>query len=209
MLSNGPVFYCENIVEPERPVLFSHTAAAKKAELIEAFVERWEDPMKNCLDLVFENHKSHLASVQAGHFGKYSHELRELLSSTIDNLLSQNFKSALVKAQGVLEMEKMGFTLNEKDFTTHQSRMVAYYKRVRSGHRGQQADDSVVEMMSEVQAYFEVAHKRFIDNISLLVEFDFIQGLQSKIPDALIDTVNLGAPDARSRCVQLLQKNVA
>ncbi|KDQ11084.1 hypothetical protein BOTBODRAFT_35621 [Botryobasidium botryosum FD-172 SS1] len=205
---NGPTFYCDDIVEPERPVLFSHAAAAKKAELIEAFVERWDEPAKNCLDLVFENHKSHLAAVQALHFQKYSRELCELFSSTIDGLLEQNFESVLAKAQTIIEMEKMGFTLNDQDFTTHQNRMVAYYKGVRARQTGRPADDSVVEMLAEVQAYFEVAHKRFIDSFSLLVEFDFIQGLLSKIPDALIDAVSLGSPDARSRCNQLLQRSV-
>ncbi|KDQ11089.1 hypothetical protein BOTBODRAFT_177566 [Botryobasidium botryosum FD-172 SS1] len=197
-VSSGPVLYCEDLMESESPALFSDTFSAKKAELIEGFIEKWEKSMEKCLELVFEEYRLYLTSMLGVHFGK-----------SINDLISHYHNAASTKARSIFEAEKMGFTFNMECFTAHKNQMLTYYRESRRRHNYQGASDSLVEMISEVQAYFEVAHRRFIDNISLLIETTFIHGLQSTIPDVLVDTIDLGSPDARSRCARMLEQDAA
>jgi len=206
LYSGGSALFSDDIIELERPVLFSHTAAAKKAEMIERFVEQWDQPMTICLESIYEKYREYLLSIQANHFGEYSNELREHVSSTIDNQIRRSFQSTLTKARGALEMEKLGLTLHETDLTAQKKKYIADYKKIFCPRGRQAADDSVVDMISEVQAYFEVSHKRFVDSICLLVEFDFIQKLPSEMPGALIEMLDLSQADARDRCARWLQK---
>ncbi|KDQ11083.1 hypothetical protein BOTBODRAFT_465464 [Botryobasidium botryosum FD-172 SS1] len=187
-----------------RSTLCIQAAAVKKAGLIEGFVQGWAQPTDACLDLVLADYKQRVRVMQTAHFAKYSPQIREKFSSATDGTISQRFKLILAKAPGFLGKESLGLTFNDKDFTLQKSLMIEKYKTTRAApcpHGTQKADDSVVEMMSEVQAYFEVSHKRFIDSVALLVEFDFVRGLQSEIPNALIDSLDIGAAGAYARCI--------
>jgi len=192
--------YINDITGPERSTLPIHAAAAKRAELIECFVKRWARPMIACLQLVLEHYKQHTASIQAAHFEKYS-ALGEKLSSVLEVAISKRLSSAIEKAKDLIKMEMLGLTLNDKDITTQQELMLTKHTNTTCPVP---VDSSVLTLIAEIEAYFEVAHKRFVDNICLLVEFDFIRKLQSEIPGVLIDMLNLGATDARDCCSRWL-----
>ncbi|KAL5504501.1 hypothetical protein ACEPAH_7162 [Sanghuangporus vaninii] len=64
--------------------------------------------------------------------------------------------------------------------------------------------DAALEVMATVSAYYQVASKRFIDAISLAVDYELIRAFANDISKALYESLNKG--DARERCAIYMQE---
>ncbi|KAH8110473.1 P-loop containing nucleoside triphosphate hydrolase protein [Phellopilus nigrolimitatus] len=67
--------------------------------------------------------------------------------------------------------------------------------------------EPALEIMATVRAYFQVSYKRFVDNVPLAIDYDFVQGLGRDIQDALYKSIIQGSGDARERCKAFLQES--
>lgn len=54
-----------------------------------------------------------------------------------------------------------------------------------------------------------VSYKRFVDNIPLAVDHDFVQGVGKDIQSALLKGILAGGVDASQRCKELIQESPA
>ncbi|KAI0067648.1 hypothetical protein BV25DRAFT_1834706 [Artomyces pyxidatus] len=66
--------------------------------------------------------------------------------------------------------------------------------------------DPALEIMANVRAYFQVASKRFIDNVPQAVDFDYIDGMKRELLDVLYRDIIRDDSDVRVRCRELLRE---
>ncbi|KAK0441222.1 uncharacterized protein EV420DRAFT_1315586 [Desarmillaria tabescens] len=68
-------------------------------------------------------------------------------------------------------------------------------------------DEEALLVMAKVRAYFEMAYKRFVDNIPLTIEHELHQTLLPRLSESLIK--DIGGPDASERAKELLREDPA
>ncbi|KAJ8514913.1 hypothetical protein ONZ45_g7596 [Pleurotus djamor] len=67
--------------------------------------------------------------------------------------------------------------------------------------------EPALNIMAEVRAYFQVAYKRFVDNIPLAIDEELIFGLQRNILDTLYAGLGLNGADGLRICKELSQES--
>jgi len=68
--------------------------------------------------------------------------------------------------------------------------------------------EPALEIMASVRAYFQVAYKRFVDNVPMTIDQELLRGLDCDrgIENALLDGLGVGGPTGHQRCLELLQE---
>ncbi|KAF7428945.1 hypothetical protein PC9H_008182 [Pleurotus ostreatus] len=67
--------------------------------------------------------------------------------------------------------------------------------------------EPAMTIMAEVRAYFQVAYKRFVDNIPLAIDQELILGLEQDILPTLYSGLGLNGPDGMRICQELTQES--
>ncbi|KAF8805202.1 hypothetical protein BYT27DRAFT_7258310 [Phlegmacium glaucopus] len=62
-------------------------------------------------------------------------------------------------------------------------------------------------IMADVRAYFQVAYKRFVDNIPLAIDLELVRGLERGIHSSLYANIGVSGPDATSICQKLAEES--
>ncbi|KAG8697349.1 hypothetical protein FRC09_007916 [Ceratobasidium sp. 395] len=71
------------------------------------------------------------------------------------------------------------------------------------------SQEAALEIMASVRAYYQVAYKRFADNIPLAIDQRFIHSFDETISVTLVAGLSISAPDARERCAAWLAESQA
>ncbi|KZT33346.1 hypothetical protein SISSUDRAFT_1066199 [Sistotremastrum suecicum HHB10207 ss-3] len=61
-----------------------------------------------------------------------------------------------------------------------------------------------LDIMAEVRAYFEIAHKRFVDEVSMHIDKNFVRKFSETIQDRLLARLGLTEPEAVQKCADWL-----
>ncbi|KAI9508381.1 P-loop containing nucleoside triphosphate hydrolase protein [Russula earlei] len=64
--------------------------------------------------------------------------------------------------------------------------------------------DGALRIMADVRAYFQVAFKRFVDNVIKAIDEELVLGLPKGLQDALMSGLKLDSPDAHETCARLV-----
>ncbi|KAI0042655.1 hypothetical protein FA95DRAFT_1610025 [Auriscalpium vulgare] len=66
--------------------------------------------------------------------------------------------------------------------------------------------EAAVEIMADVRAYFQVAYKRFVDNVPMTIDQTLLRGLSSGLEGALFNGLGVNGPKGYENCRRLLQE---
>ncbi|KIM31799.1 hypothetical protein M408DRAFT_327224 [Serendipita vermifera MAFF 305830] len=66
--------------------------------------------------------------------------------------------------------------------------------------------EDAIEVMSEVCAYYEVAFRRFIDNIPMIIDLELLKGFERTLNEALFRGLGLG-DNIQTRCASFLEED--
>ncbi|KAI9441571.1 P-loop containing nucleoside triphosphate hydrolase protein [Lactarius indigo] len=66
--------------------------------------------------------------------------------------------------------------------------------------------EPAIGIMADVRAYFQVAYKRFVDNVPMSVDRTLLRGVTVGLEDALFDGLNINGPKGYERCRRLLSE---
>ncbi|KAI0628425.1 P-loop containing nucleoside triphosphate hydrolase protein [Trametes polyzona] len=68
--------------------------------------------------------------------------------------------------------------------------------------------DAAIEIMAGVRAYFQIAYKRFSDNISAAIDYELVLGLDrgQALEQSLRKGLHIGSPDGYERCKEYIQE---
>ncbi|KAH9965455.1 P-loop containing nucleoside triphosphate hydrolase protein [Russula dissimulans] len=64
--------------------------------------------------------------------------------------------------------------------------------------------DDALRIMADVRAYFQVAFKRFVDNVIKAIDEELVLGLAKSLQDVLVSGLKLDSPDAHETCARLV-----
>ncbi|KAI9452815.1 P-loop containing nucleoside triphosphate hydrolase protein [Russula earlei] len=66
--------------------------------------------------------------------------------------------------------------------------------------------ETAIEIMSEVQAYFQVSYRRFVDNVPMTIDRSLLRGLKVGLESALFTGMDISGPGGYERCKLLLSE---
>ncbi|KAH9007591.1 P-loop containing nucleoside triphosphate hydrolase protein [Lactarius deliciosus] len=66
--------------------------------------------------------------------------------------------------------------------------------------------EPAITIMADVRAYFQVAYKRFVDNIPMCIDRTLLRGVTVGLEDALFDGLGINGPGGYERCRKLLSE---
>ncbi|KAH9976107.1 P-loop containing nucleoside triphosphate hydrolase protein [Lactifluus volemus] len=67
--------------------------------------------------------------------------------------------------------------------------------------------EDALKIMADVRGYFQVAYKRFVDNVPKAIDEELVLGVAQGLQDALVNGLGLESPDAHERCVKYLAEH--
>ncbi|KAH7099991.1 P-loop containing nucleoside triphosphate hydrolase protein [Auriculariales sp. MPI-PUGE-AT-0066] len=66
--------------------------------------------------------------------------------------------------------------------------------------------DYALRIMAEVRAYYHVAYKRYVDNVPLAIDQEYLRGFERGIHKHLIEALGVSSTDARTKAESYLQE---
>ncbi|THH04716.1 hypothetical protein EW146_g10107 [Bondarzewia mesenterica] len=66
--------------------------------------------------------------------------------------------------------------------------------------------DEAIEIMADVRAYFQVAYKRFVDNLTMTIDQELVRGLTVGLEALLFNGLRVNGPQGFENCRKLLQE---
>jgi len=69
-----------------------------------------------------------------------------------------------------------------------------------------ESHEAAFNIMAAVRAYYQVAYKRFTDNVPLAIDRHFIRAFERRIETALFTGLGIGQPNAKERCTNWLKE---
>ncbi|KAL1690988.1 P-loop containing nucleoside triphosphate hydrolase protein [Schizophyllum commune] len=67
--------------------------------------------------------------------------------------------------------------------------------------------EPAIEIMADVRAYFQVAYKRFVDNIPLAIDQELVYGIERDMYSALMAGLHVNGPDGDHLCREYAQES--
>ncbi|KAG8755211.1 hypothetical protein FRC14_004253 [Serendipita sp. 396] len=67
--------------------------------------------------------------------------------------------------------------------------------------------DAMIEIMAEVRAYYQVAFKRFVDNISMIIDYELLKVFYRTLSIAILTKLSSNGADFRDRCNSFLNED--
>ncbi|ESK90668.1 hypothetical protein Moror_4132 [Moniliophthora roreri MCA 2997] len=169
--------------------------------LVERSTSKWLHPTVACFNQIFDNSWVVLEKLVPTYFGKY-----DVLQNFIRDLTRAEFEAckkdtldALKSAVG--DQQHPLYTQNYEYFSSERTKWRNRFIAASSGGYVPFDDDVRAEyqeelkLMGDVRAYLNVAFKRFIDNIPLLIENRLNRDLARNLPARLIGSIKVDNPE--------------
>ncbi|EAU91841.2 myxovirus resistance 1 [Coprinopsis cinerea okayama7 len=67
--------------------------------------------------------------------------------------------------------------------------------------------EPAIEIMADVRAYFQVAYKRFADNVPQAVDYELVRGIERNILSVLYSRLGIDGPEGHRICKELAHEN--
>jgi len=155
------------------------------SEYVNVFQTVWKDLAVEC----FEHSKSvlvkHVRSIVVQHFGRFeSRGLLDIVKKIIDERVEARGTSTRERIRALCNQEQGTPTQNVQDYTRCYEKFLSKIQFTGSDATPPMVQ-SAVKVMAHVNAYFQVAYKRFGDIIPLEINYNFVQGLERDVDTAL------------------------
>jgi len=178
--------------------------------------KRWQNPSQVLVEEIYEILTSLVNKLVLKHFGNYAQGgLFNKIMMTISDILAKCHENTLKYVRWFLHVEQSVFTLNEHYLADYKEKFLKYYLNLRHGRFRDleiTVDPSAVafHIMASVRAYFQVAYKRFCDNIPMVIDQELIRGLDCNsnhsIQGTLLKELGVSGSDSQKICKDLLQE---
>ncbi|PVF98611.1 hypothetical protein CPB86DRAFT_784651 [Serendipita vermifera] len=67
--------------------------------------------------------------------------------------------------------------------------------------------DNAIQIMAECRAYYQVAFKRFVDYVPMIIDYELFKGFERTINNAFVKGLELGESQLRERCAAYLEQD--
>ncbi|KAG7441691.1 P-loop containing nucleoside triphosphate hydrolase protein [Guyanagaster necrorhizus] len=189
--------------------------------LIERFTKEWSNPSMECFDAVYDASSTYIQGLVTQRFGQFK-PLEKHVSALVRGQMEICKSEALVILGKAVKLETSPVFTQVPQYLMERSKWFRRFHRVYTSPSSYSLhynlrpsppppaletteDEEVLHVMAKVRAYFELAYKRFIDNIPLTIEHELHQPLLPRLSESLIK--DMGGPDARERARELLRED--
>ncbi|KIM31730.1 hypothetical protein M408DRAFT_237585 [Serendipita vermifera MAFF 305830] len=161
--------------------------------------ERTLQKMQECIALEHEEpatiNEHYLADYKRKFHARYkaARQIHISYSSNLQTLVNGGYQNSSVMHSALDYLRQMGLDNVKKDDLL---RLIPA-----------DAADDAIEIMSEVRAYYQVAFKRFVDYIPMIIDFELLKGFDRTLGDALFEGLALGDDQLRQRCSAFLKED--
>ncbi|SJL16534.1 uncharacterized protein ARMOST_20060 [Armillaria ostoyae] len=199
--------------------------------LINRFTKEWSNPSVECFNDVYRASSVYIQKLVTQHFGQF--KLLETHIGALVRSQMEIYKSeTLVTLEKAVKLETSPVFTQVPHYLMERSKWLERFRKVyktsstyaihRPGPsdsalrpfivgaeyhtvRETTEDEEALLVMAKVRAYFEMAYKRFIDNVPLTIEHELHQTLPHRLSESLIK--DMGGPDARERARELFRED--
>ncbi|KAF9258347.1 P-loop containing nucleoside triphosphate hydrolase protein [Marasmius fiardii PR-910] len=179
---------------------------------IKEITQHWTDPAQTYCEEVYETSLDQIDVVIKKHFKDFG---QGHLERQIRNMFARNTNR--------LAIDWIGYDLRDK--------LLEFYKKLRQedkhpdlmkATRKQPSPFSfgcsdpllpidemepALKIMAEARAYFQVAYKRFADNVPLVVDYELVQGLERNLLEVLLQKLKIHSASGAQICKEFAQEN--
>ncbi|KAG8807393.1 hypothetical protein FRC17_004483, partial [Serendipita sp. 399] len=149
---------------------------------------RTKERVEECLALEQEEpmtcNEQYLSHYKAQYLVRY----KAVYGQAAQQLLSDDHKSSRHMQNVIDSLAELGVRVDRND---------VFMRLCSSTNSNAAISEAAIDIMAEVSAYYQVAFKRYVDYVSLIIDVNLLKGLDRRIDQALIDGLTLGRQDAR------------
>ncbi|KIM31728.1 hypothetical protein M408DRAFT_327179 [Serendipita vermifera MAFF 305830] len=166
---------------------------------LEACSNQAQKKMQECIALEHEEpatvNEHYLADYKRKYQARYSatRHLHKQRGANLERFIKDEFRDTNVMADAVHNLHQMGFEGIDKD------KLLCLLPPDEA--------DEAIEIMSEVRAYYQVAFKRFVDNIPMILDFELLKGFNRTISNVLFKELEMSGKDADMRSSGYLEED--
>ncbi|KAK0200154.1 P-loop containing nucleoside triphosphate hydrolase protein [Desarmillaria ectypa] len=201
-------------------------------KLVDRFTKEWSNPSVECFNAVYDTSSAYIQKLVIQRFGQFK-PLEARISALVRAQMEICKSEALVILGKAVKLETSPVYTQVPHYSIERSKWFRRFHRVYTNPSGYDIhrpsnpdgawyipstpsapparetteDEEVLLVMAKVRAYFEMAYKRFIDNIPLTIEHELHQTLLPRLSQSLI--IDMGGPDASERTEELLREDPA
>ncbi|KAK0214372.1 P-loop containing nucleoside triphosphate hydrolase protein [Armillaria fumosa] len=188
-------------------------------KLIERFTKQWSNPSVECFEAVYDTSLAYIQTLVTQRFGQFK-PLETHVSTLVRAQMEMCKSEALVILSKAINLETSPIFTQVPQYSMERSKWFRrLYRAYRDPHsyglsvsmpsavREATEDEEALLVMAKVRAYFEIAYKRFIDNIPLTIEHELHHSLLHHLSESLIQ--DMGRPDGSQRAKEMLREDPA
>ncbi|KAK0476319.1 P-loop containing nucleoside triphosphate hydrolase protein [Armillaria novae-zelandiae] len=188
-------------------------------KLIERFTKEWSNPSMECFEAVYDTSSAYIQTLVTQRFGQFK-PLETHVSALVRAQMEMCKSETLLILGKAINLETSPIFTQVPQYSMERSKWFRrLYKAYRDPHsyghsvsmpaavREATEDEEALLVMAKVRAYFEIAYKRFIDNVPLTIEHELHQSLLHRLSESLIQ--DMGRPDGSQRAREMLREDPA
>ncbi|GJJ07912.1 hypothetical protein Clacol_002118 [Clathrus columnatus] len=181
-------------------------------DLITRSTEQWKTPATTFINDMFKVVFDYQARVISNYFEKYT---SGGLYHTVRKLVNEYMQTRKEKVEDhikwLLKLESSAFTLNDTSFLHYKNSISQQHENVAEKYhqfyRDVNEKNSALTIITTVEAYFQVAHMRFADNVPLAVDHGLVRIEKKTLQEVLCKGLKLSEPNASERCARFLAES--
>ncbi|KAI0045529.1 hypothetical protein FA95DRAFT_1607639 [Auriscalpium vulgare] len=124
---------------------------------------------------------------------------RETNGTFITNITSAGHGLTQIERDALHELRRSLNTLGLYDFQVHSLAALAPADHM----------EPALKIMADVRAYFQVAYKRYVDDVPLAIDQELVRGLREGLEAAISSGIGINKPDGYERCKNFLREPAA
>ncbi|TFY77283.1 hypothetical protein EWM64_g6731 [Hericium alpestre] len=195
-------------------------------------VQKWHAPSNSLFDSTKTILLEHMQNVVDEHFQKFGHGgLKQRVSSIVATHIRARADQAAERLAFLLKLEAEPYTRNHHYFQDYRSKFFKHYKDLRKrgpqevlgklsgAYPGREHNyglpvrpaspppdvmDPALGIMADVRAYFQVAYKRFVDNVPMTLDQALVLDISKGLDKVIFQGLGVNGEDFAESCRRFL-----
>ncbi|KAF8515814.1 P-loop containing nucleoside triphosphate hydrolase protein [Hysterangium stoloniferum] len=174
-------------------------------DLISASTDKWKEPafaLIKEIDRIIVIHQLSLIDV---YFEKFAGGgLHQAVTNIMQDYTQKRRDKLEEQVKWLLKIETHAFTLNKPLLQHYKQQFLEFYQEQPQMHSAWNTNQSAIEIMATVRAYFQVAYKRFVDTIPLAIDYELVRVQKRILEKELSLGLKITEPQASECCQKLM-----
>ncbi|KIJ53719.1 hypothetical protein M422DRAFT_222407 [Sphaerobolus stellatus SS14] len=174
-------------------------------DLISDSVARWKVPALELLEEIYKIVSDNQQSSVEAYFQNYTGGgLHHAVVNIMHEYTQKRREAAERQVKWLLSLEERAWTLNKQLYEYYKTEFLDLYQERPQTYKAGDTEQSALDIMATVRAYFQVAYKRFIDTVPLAIDQELILIDKRVLQEALSLGLKITDSRAQESCRKLM-----